>query len=358
MDVTTILDELRRNADPTLLLRLKELTRDPANAQLYTKESIEFLCSYAFDGALEAQRCIANALALNDRVVSYLLPELGKFSEHHDKFDRFVLLRILFLVTAKGRCSCDVELLKIYLQEAGNNAWTVELLKTLYNVMVFGNERFDDEELAHLLQYHELVPHLINLLTVQRFTDYDNIKTIFEGYVDSMLQDKPWQGITIRDEEMVPMLKVISNFQPDGLLVPAHERDVPLGQSKSLGAKLLRLMNTSTIAVRECISTLLYTISGTPEKFVENVGYGHAIGFLTAHGLTPKLANTHGGVEINPVTGQNRANEPSFDEMSDDEKEREAEKLFVLFQRLKKNGVINVQDPIQEAVDSGRFQEM
>lgn len=358
MEVTTILDQLHRNADTTLLTRLKELTRDASNAQLYTRDSIELLCTFATSGEIEAQRCVANALALNDNVVQYVLPKLSVLLEHEANFDRFILLRILFLVTAKGRCSCEVSLLRKYLKEAGDNLWTIELLKTIYNVMLFGHEKFDDKQLALLLCYPRLVPHLINLLTEQEFTDYQSIKDIFAGYVDAMLDDQPWHGIPIRDEEMLPMLKVVSSLQPSDLIVPSSERDRPLGQSSSLAARLLRLLNTSTVAVREGVAMLLYTISGTPEKFVENVGYGHAIGFLTAHGLVPKLASKHAGQEINPVTGQNLRNEPTFAEMTDEEKEREAEKLFVLFQRMKKNGVISVEDPIQQAVDSGRFHEL
>ena len=92
---------------------------------------------------------------------------------------------------------------------------------------------------------------------------------------------------------------------------------------------------------------------------MHNVGFGYASGFLTAHGLpTPRLEQGR----VNPITGQytadEEANHASLEEMTDEEKEREAERLFVLFDRLKKTGVIDVKDPIKEAVDSGRFEEM
>lgn len=53
--------------------------------------------------------------------------------------------------------------------------------------------------------------------------------------------------------------------------------------------------------------------------------------------------------------------------MTDADKEREAERLFVLFDRIKKNPAISLGngaeggatvDPVREAVESGRFQEM
>ena len=45
-------------------------------------------------------------------------------------------------------------------------------------------------------------------------------------------------------------------------------------------------------------------------------------------------------------------------EMTQEEKEREAERLFVLFERLKKTGVVNVRNPVEEAYRSGRIEEL
>ncbi len=66
------------------------------------------------------------------------------------------------------------------------------------------------------------------------------------------------------------------------------------------------------------------------------------------------------GKEINPVTGQRRDMEPEDPgpAMSDEEKEREAEKLFVLFERLKATGVVNVVNPVEQALQEGRFEEV
>ncbi|KAL1839804.1 hypothetical protein VTK73DRAFT_3914 [Phialemonium thermophilum] len=44
--------------------------------------------------------------------------------------------------------------------------------------------------------------------------------------------------------------------------------------------------------------------------------------------------------------------------MTDEEKEREAERLFVLFERLKKTGVVDVQNPVEQAFREGRVQEL
>ena len=144
------------------------------------------------------------------------------------------------------------------------------------------------------------------------------------------------------------------------LLLPSNEeRAQPLGRSDTLAAWLLRL-STSPVApnVRESTSSLLFELSDKDAtSFVRNVGYGFASGFLMTHDLpVPENAlegwSTGGsgesraedpgekvtsvnGKEINPVTGQRRDMEPAAPgpEMTGAEKEREAEKLFVLFER-------------------------
>lgn len=66
--------------------------------------------------------------------------------------------------------------------------------------------------------------------------------------------------------------------------------------------------------------------------------------------------------DINPITGQYVSSEkqPDFKDMTDEEKEREAERLFVLFERLKKTGIIDVENPIAKAMQEsqGRFEEI
>jgi len=67
----------------------------------------------------------------------------------------------------------------------------------------------------------------------------------------------------------------------------------------------------------------------------------------------PSTSST--GAPINPITGivQQPANVP---DMTDEEKEREAEKLFVLFDRLEKSGAIQPdQNPIRKAVEQGKL---
>lgn len=59
--------------------------------------------------------------------------------------------------------------------------------------------------------------------------------------------------------------------------------------------------------------------------------------------------------EINPITGMVQRQRPPAIEMTDEEKEREAEKLFVLFDRLEKAG--GMENPIKKALHEGRLEK-
>lgn len=100
----------------------------------------------------------------------------------------------------------------------------------------------------------------------------------------------------------------------------------------------------------------------------ELVGYGNAAGFLLTKGFsptTPPARPNEANAPINPVTGLTSSSEPTHDQtMTDMEKEREAEKLFVLFDRLEKNPATSVGvpgrlvNPVKQAVESGRWDEL
>lgn len=159
------------------------------------------------------------------------------------------------------------------------------------------------------------------------------------------------------------------------LLPRDKDRDKPLGQGETVSARLLRLSCSPNLpTLRENISSLLFELSDKDAtRFVKNVGYGFASGFLMNHNIEiPANAaeassaisegSADGGADINPVTGQRLSAEekygPDRGEMSEEEKEREAERLFVLFERLRATGVVDVKNPVQQAVDEGRFEEL
>lgn len=142
-------------------------------------------------------------------------------------------------------------------------------------------------------------------------------------------------------------------------LLPSEEdRKQILGRGTNLPSRLLRLSsNPTTPQIRESISSLLFELSGKDAKtFVQNVGYGFASGFLFGHNVpipenaleawsTSDSDSAHARASqdsrqellgrVNPITGQYIDNETKEEmpEMTQEEKEREAEKLFVLFER-------------------------
>ncbi|AEO53296.1 guanine nucleotide exchange factor synembryn-like protein [Thermothelomyces thermophilus ATCC 42464] len=165
------------------------------------------------------------------------------------------------------------------------------------------------------------------------------------------------------------------------LLPTDEDRKLVLGKADTLPSRLLRnWTNPLAPQFRSAVAHLYFDLSGRdPVQFVENVGYGYASGFLFENKINVpeeamrqqqqeqeqqggKSAAGSTGIrrDVNPITGQFLDEEkfPDLPEMTKEEKEREAERLFVLFERLKQNKVMSVQNPVEKAVQEGRFQEL
>ena len=71
------------------------------------------------------------------------------------------------------------------------------------------------------------------------------------------------------------------------LLPTSKDRDKPLGQGETLSARLLRLSCSPNLpTLRENVSSLLFELSDKDaSKFVNNIGYGFAAGFLMSHNI-------------------------------------------------------------------------
>lgn len=156
---------------------------------------------------------------------------------------------------------------------------------------------------------------------------------------------------------LVSVLRSIHEGAPEpvrafirGRLLPTKEdREQILGRGETLASTLLRnSTNPMTPQLRDAISHLLFEMSDKDASvFVENVGYGFASGFLFQNNIPvpDSVAGGAGGSSggdndstrpVNPITGQYLDQEtgPEVPEMTDEEKEREAERLFVLFERF------------------------
>ncbi|KAL4784833.1 guanine nucleotide exchange factor [Aspergillus varians] len=178
----------------------------------------------------------------------------------------------------------------------------------------------------------------------------------------------------------IPLLHTlitIHELAPDGprkymqwLLLPDdNDRSRPIGQSDTLSSKLLKLSTMPDPNLKVAISELMFILSGkNVESLTRNIGYGFAAGLLASRGIDiPKSAgeafatNSEGlDPAINPITGQ-RWDAEKVDTgppMTREEKEREAERLFVLFERAKANGILGVENPVTQALREGRLEEL
>ena len=210
---------------------------------------------------------------------------------------------------------------------------------------------------------------LIVFPTHNQHYNVDKLINILDQAVSSY---KPSQLETLA-VPIVTVLRKIYHIAPEQAqksmqqhLLPAEkDRDLPVGKSDSLSSRLLRL-STSAVApsLREGISSLTFELSGKDaSQFVRNVGYGFAAGYLMSHDIpmpaSAKETREDGdsGIPVNPITGQRLDKEPVNEEpeMTAEEKEREAERLFVLFERLRATGVVDVQNPVRQAMEEGKF---
>ncbi|KAH8896658.1 hypothetical protein GQ53DRAFT_743280 [Thozetella sp. PMI_491] len=182
------------------------------------------------------------------------------------------------------------------------------------------------------------------------------------------------------ETSLPPLLALLAAIAQDGpedvitrlqarLLPSEEDRSERLGAGTSLPHRLVRLATGAvTPQLKSSLTVLLLALSNNDsEQLVRNVGYGCASGLLFSMGLPVPPAdgaegsNAGAGLDVNPITGQLRDKEQQADdlpEMTQEEKEREAERLFVLFERLRRTGVMNVENPVREAMESGRVQEL
>ncbi|KAL4946646.1 hypothetical protein BDV06DRAFT_53680 [Aspergillus oleicola] len=182
------------------------------------------------------------------------------------------------------------------------------------------------------------------------------------------------------ETKAIPLLHAlvtIHELAPDGprkymqwLLLPDdNDRSRPIGQSDTLSSKLLKLSTMPYANLKVAVSELMFVLSGKDaESLTKNIGYGFAAGLLASRGIQiPQSAgeafstNSEGlDSAINPITGQrwDAEKEDTGPPMTKAEKEREAERLFVLFERARANGILGVENPVRQAMQEGRLEEL
>jgi hypothetical protein len=330
--------------------------------------------------------------------------------KHDNRDDEFLVSRILFLTTydtnidimalidqhhladniiqnvSRHASQYDEKKKKKLQADPMEDMALTETLKLLFNISHFCPQR--SQAFTHA------IPHILTILCKRQITPSKPLEAPFGPLINSLinldLKDAeaihtlfPKSNPKINSERLIEVLDLaIRSYKEDeldqqvsplltlmrrvyefaptdvkvymrSLILPNDDdRKQPLGRTETLSSRLLRL-STSPVApqLREGISSLLFEMSDKDaRKFVQNVGYGFASGFLFQHNLPVpdnaldawsttnsdgKSSSSLHEKQINPVTGQAVDFEPKFDgpEMTQAEKEREAEKLMVLFER-------------------------
>ncbi|KAK6065049.1 Synembryn-like protein C3E7.04c [Seiridium cupressi] len=375
-----------------------------------------------------ALRCLCNALLLQaeTRQIFVDLRYESKACQklkNDNRDDEFLVSRIIFLTTYANTDLHDlvdkhhiadsiVKNLERHAKHAATGAPSVdpmegmaliETLKLLFNVTHYCKDRTSE--------FTPAVPHIVTLLCLGSYTTSKPLDAPVVTLVNALLnldlgakelqsslypQTEPTQlsnrlvdllklSAKVYDNEefenivtaLVGVIRGVHEYAPEdvrtsiraSLLPTEDDRTEVLGRSPTIASWLLRnSSNPVTPQLRETISNLLFDMSDKDaSKFVDNVGYGFAAGFLFNKGLpVPQNAQeafANAGVEsrpVNPITGQFLDSERQADvpEMTEEEKEREAERLFVLFERLRANGIISAENPVRVAQQSGRFEEL
>lgn len=183
-------------------------------------------------------------------------------------------------------------------------------------------------------------------------------------------------GIVL-DEVITPLAVLLARLGADlgaraemrrWILPDDLDRKEPLESRGDILGRCMRLMSCVYFPrLKDAIGEWIYVLAGEDGSTLSAlIGYGNAAGFLFNKGILsappppPTASTSSGGASIslpdnvNPITGTiNRQVEDDGPEMTEEEKEREAEKLFVLFDRLEKSGM--VQNPVRKAIQEGKL---
>ncbi|KAF7318027.1 hypothetical protein HMN09_00310000 [Mycena chlorophos] len=156
-------------------------------------------------------------------------------------------------------------------------------------------------------------------------------------------------------------------------LCPADlDRSAAAGSLESradmLGRCLRLLGSVYHARLKDSVGEMLFAMCDSDASTMSTLlGYGNVAGFLFNKGIMsappPPTSSTGAtstaaalaaasGPNINPITGTTNAPREPEPEMTQEEKEREMEKLFVLFDRLERTGALpKEQNPIRKAME-------
>ncbi|KAJ1984846.1 hypothetical protein H4R34_000385 [Dimargaris verticillata] len=211
--------------------------------------------------------------------------------------------------------------------------------------------------------------------------------TSFNQNVSPSFLPALWLLISISQAHIPSRLEMRNHWFPED-----RDRSVSPESIDSTGGRLVFILaQPMPTHLSHSVGNLLFNLwNNDVNQLVNEVGYGNAAGYLAAQGIPftttqssssePSLAaRTHsysGSMRINPITGQAMSSpsnsqrsiqsDPNllgdmqavFAEMTMEEKEQEAEKLMVLFDRLQRTGVVEFEHPLAKATKEGILEEI
>eukprot|EP01134_Creolimax_fragrantissima_P004357 CFRG4357T1 len=186
---------------------------------------------------------------------------------------------------------------------------------------------------------------------------------------------------TNKHHELLPMLTVtymytyqvshIRKYLRTAILPRRTDYSKRPEEEDSVRGSLVKLMTSHQMDVKDLVADVLFVLcKGDTQRLIRHVGYGNAAGLLASKGLlnggcmSGGMGGSDGGEysddsegsdieedlqerrthpNVNPVTGSYFSDQPNpFSHLSEEEKEREAEKLMMLFNKLESTGVMQV----------------
>ncbi|KAJ6583170.1 guanine nucleotide exchange factor [Mycena sp. CBHHK59/15] len=179
------------------------------------------------------------------------------------------------------------------------------------------------------------------------------------------------------DDELSPLVVLITRLCLADVDARARTREwvcpADLDRSAAAGSlesrpdllgRCLRLLGSVYHArLKDSVGEMLFAMCDSDASTLSALlGYGNVAGFLFNKGIMsappPPASTASSGAagavpeDINPITGTAQEPRAPAPEMTDEEKEREMEKLFVLFDRLERTGALPAsQNPMRRAIE-------
>ncbi len=205
---------------------------------------------------------------------------------------------------------------------------------------------------------YRLVSTLLEILDI-------TITTTFPPSVKSVddLSSRKQIGDVSVNEALSPLFALLFNIARfdttargmirDKLMPEDLDRSKPLDEGSTLTNRLIQFLTCYAHEnLKQLTSELSFMLCDeNVNTFVAYFGYGTVAGYLFQRGIMsptdPGSAAAKKIVELDPITGQIKKDDDDnpLSKMTDEEKEREAERLFVLFEQLNATGVIKATFP-------------